>query len=368
MKKLWEFEESVQKVLIPIHLKKHGEIIGELTTPYSYIYTLAKGASASPNSLLIAKAPKIIGSVKEDEIQSRLIRLLAEINHTYRICHHSLIQRFGSIEIIHGVPFLISAKRHLTLRDAMEESPLSETDTLAIAVQLCRALEYCAEKGIKCHQDLKPENVFLDIVDLKFLGDRPYPFKYQAYLADLDMANAAALFNKPYGSRPYMAAEQYGGAAEQDAGQKDFSRVDIFALGVNIYEMLTGGIHPLGERTSDIWPQSSKGKKWEHEEPWKKWARGNAVIKNEFAIKNDVILGIMKKCLSAKVSDRPSPTQLKDDLFRELTILNPQAATNLDAYLNMLDSAERVNADEGWPYMDQLIDKVRHCFDEEDSK
>ena len=62
------------------------------------------------------------------------------------------------------------------------------------------------------------------------------------------------MLGHPYGSRPYMAPEQYKRTDDERDRRLNFSRVDVFALGVIMYEMLTGGIHTVGEHVSLIWP------------------------------------------------------------------------------------------------------------------
>lgn len=358
---LWEFDEDAQELLIPIHLKQYGEVIGRLSSPYSYIYTLQPNSDGG-GSIVVAKAPKLSKSMTSNEIQVRLVKLLGEINHIYSTCHHSLIQRFGRIDIIYGVPFLISQKRHMTLRDAMEEGPFRVIDALAVAIQISRALDYAGSKGIVCHQDLKPENIFLDEVARKFVTHGDFPYKYMAYLADLDMANAAVLFKQPYGSRPYQAPEQFKKLNLESTEATDYSKVDIFALGVNIFEMMSGGIHPIGERTTDVWPHSILGGKWEREDVWKRWARGGAPVHDDSKIEDKELLDIVKKCLSTSPIDRPSASELQGLLMKNLRGLSQHAADSLEAYIQMVDHAESVNAEAGWPYMDELIRRVHLHF------
>jgi serine/threonine protein kinase len=358
--KLWEFSEEQQALLIGIHLSKYGKIIGTLSSPYSFVYTLKPEYS---DSLIVAKAPKLDKAMPKEDIQFRLVKLLGEINHIYSTCNHSLIHRFGQIQIIHGVPFLISQMRHMTLRDAMEEGPFKEVDAVAVAIQIARALSYAGSKGIVCHQDMKPENIFLDEISRKFRTDGDFPYKYQAYLADLDMANAAVLFEYPHGSRPYQATEQYQKLSAENSVRPDYSKVDIFSLGVNIFEMLSGGIHPLGVRTLDAWPKSILGAKWGREDIWKNWARKGGLLYDETMFVDKSLLDIVKSCLATDSNDRPSASEVQIQLMSVLQRLSPNAAASLEAYLKMIDDAEQVNTAAGWPHMDRLIRSVQENVD-----
>ena len=68
--------------------------------------------------------------------------------------------------------------------------------------------------------------------------------------------------------RTYMAPEQYTKDLIEDG-----SRMDVFALAVIAFECLTDGLHPIGVRTSDVWPVPlpDKPSKWSHEDIWKSW-------------------------------------------------------------------------------------------------
>jgi serine/threonine protein kinase len=366
--KLWEFSDDLRRFIVEKNLSHIGKVIEEFSTPYSNIYTLQN--ELSPKNYLIAKAPKINANFDSDQIEALMIKFLSEINNIHSVCNHSLISRFGKAEIIHGCPFLISTKKHMTLRDAIEKSPLSEVDTLVVTIQIVRALEYCSSKGIISHQDLKPENIFIDSIHEKFVTEGDYPYLYLAYLADLGMANAALLFQKPYGSRPYMAPEQYQNLKTKypdvisneylELVSKEFDRSDIFSIGVLIVEMLTGGVHPIGEVTMDVWPKSIKGNKWSHEDVWKKWSKGDSKLNPIIEISNLNILKIINSCLSSDPINRPDSTSLKNILLDELKSLSTNAYMTINEYIDMVDQHAIVNEDAGWPYMDKLVSKLKN--------
>lgn len=342
----WEFPAETQDLLVSVHLSKWGEVVGRLETPESFVFTLRSG-----DNVLVAKAPKVDAAMSPDKLRERLTVFLHEANHIYRVCHMSLVQRFAYAEVVHGLPFLIAAKRHQTLRDAMEEGPLSEIDALAIGVQIAHALAYLRARGVVCHQDLKPENVFLDDIRKKFAGAEEHPFGFQTYLADFDLANAAVLFNQRHGSRPYMAPEQYDRGPSPSGTRLD--AMDIFALGVNLYEMLTGGIHPLGVRTNDAWPNGAG--KWKREDTWKKWARTPTLSPSGI----DPSLGtIIADCLNVAPELRPSAHELEDALFAQLRRRSVPAASSLEAYLKMADDAAALGEEAGWPHMDDMIRRL----------
>jgi tRNA A-37 threonylcarbamoyl transferase component Bud32 len=120
------------------------------------------------------------------------------------------------------------------------EAPLDPERALRIAAQIADALTACHVHGV-IHRDLKPENVFLVAH-----GDDPTFVKVLDFgLAKLIDANGGAahethagvVMGTPY----YMSPEQCQGKSALDA------RTDVYALGVVLFEMLTGKL-PFGGR------------------------------------------------------------------------------------------------------------------------
>lgn len=213
MKKLWEFSEENQRVLVEAHLSKHGALIGEMPTPHSSIYTFDRGSNTYPR-YVIAKGIQVSSSMSAEDKRKYFARALFEVNNAYTVFHHGSIHRFFDVDVIHGVPFLLSRKRDATLRDVIADGSLPLPEAISIAIQLVHALDYCAQKGIVCHQDLKPENVFIDFIHQHFNVPPEFPFRCRIHVADFELANAYLVLRHPYGSRPYMAPEQYGSLRE----------------------------------------------------------------------------------------------------------------------------------------------------------
>lgn len=106
-----------------------------------------------------------------------------------------------------------------TLRQRLDREPLDTATALRIAADLANALAAAHAKGIT-HRDIKPENVLLTARG--------------ACLIDFGIAAAeGADTARPHGTTPYMSPEQARGDAVDH-------RTDLWALGVVLYEMLTG--------------------------------------------------------------------------------------------------------------------------------
>jgi serine/threonine protein kinase len=113
---------------------------------------------------------------------------------------------------------------------------LSIADTVQIGRQVCDALAHAHARGV-IHRDLKPSNIFVarneigdEMVKLIDLGVAAVA---QEQLADRDRKLTAA--HEVLGTPEYMAPEQLWGRAID-------ARTDVYALGMTLYECLTGEI------------------------------------------------------------------------------------------------------------------------------
>jgi serine/threonine protein kinase len=117
-------------------------------------------------------------------------------------------------------------------------APFKLSRALPIIAQLARALGAAHGKGI-VHRDLKPENVFLVNRD----GRRDF-----VKIVDFGIAKVTPVEGQnPDGPRLTRAGAVFGTpeymAPEQAAGRNDTDgRVDIYALGIILYEMVTGKV------------------------------------------------------------------------------------------------------------------------------
>ncbi len=118
-------------------------------------------------------------------------------------------------------------------------APFKLPRAMTIAAQIARALGAAHAKGI-VHRDLKPENVFV------LNRDGRHDF---VKIVDFGIAKVTAVEGGPaqdgprltragavFGTPEYMAPEQAAGRNDTDG------RVDIYALGIILYEMVTGKV------------------------------------------------------------------------------------------------------------------------------
>ena len=130
------------------------------------------------------------------------------------------------MELVKGLP----------LNEYCDSRRLTIKDRIDLFVQICSALQHAHQKGI-IHRDLKPSNLLVTEHDGK-----PVPKVIDFGLAKALSAVAAltdrtlyTAFGTVVGTPLYMAPEQVGiNALDVD------TRTDIYALGVILYELLTG--------------------------------------------------------------------------------------------------------------------------------
>ncbi len=113
-----------------------------------------------------------------------------------------------------------------------EEKKLPVERAVKIALGICDALDYMHKRGI-VHRDLKPENVMVDENDNIKLIDFGIAMKEDA--RRLTFVNLSATLGTP----DYISPEQV-------KGQRGDQRSDIYAVGVMLYEMLTGRVPFVG--------------------------------------------------------------------------------------------------------------------------
>lgn len=114
------------------------------------------------------------------------------------------------------------------LREILDEGRISQDRAIRIAIAVLDALEYIHANGV-VHRDLKPENIMVDADDNIKLID--FGIASDSTARRLTYANFTATLGTPN----YISPEQV-------KGKRGDGRSDIYAMGVILYEMLTGRV------------------------------------------------------------------------------------------------------------------------------
>ena len=130
--------------------------------------------------------------------------------------------------------FVMELVRGFTITEFCVENRLALDERVELLVTVCKAVQHAHQKGI-IHRDLKPSNVMVSMHD----------DKHVVKVIDFGIAKAVGQqltektlftnFVQMIGTPPYMSPEQ-----AQLSGLDVDTRSDIYALGVLLYELLTG--------------------------------------------------------------------------------------------------------------------------------
>ena len=164
-----------------------------------------------------------------------LARFEAERQAVSLMQHPNVAHIYDAGTTERGQPwFAMELVKGLPITQYCDEQRLSIRERLILFTQVCQGVQHAHQKGIM-HRDLKPTNVMVTVQDGK-----PVP-----KIIDFGLAKAldqrlseATLYTEQgqiLGTPAYMSPEQ-AGLTQMDVD----NRTDVYALGVLLYEILTG--------------------------------------------------------------------------------------------------------------------------------
>lgn len=174
----------------------------------------------------------------EPEVQNRFVREVALLN---RFDHENIVQVYDSglhegriycaMELVEcgSLKEVLVTRHQLPWREAVE-----------VATQICRALAHAHQRDC-VHRDLKPSNLYLAEDGLVKLGDL-------GLARDLSNSRLTAE-GQTVGTWRYMPPEQITGQEKIDG------RLDLYALGCILFEMIAGRVPFEGPDFATIFDQ-----------------------------------------------------------------------------------------------------------------
>jgi tetratricopeptide (TPR) repeat protein len=154
-------------------------------------------------------------------------RLLREAAAAAKLSHPNIVQVHDLGHSEYGPYLVLEMLRGVTLDARLARGALPAQEALHIARDLAAGLGHAHAAGV-VHRDLKPSNVVV------LAGGH-------AKILDFGLARAFGQRSLEAGTPAYMAPEQWRGAPEDE-------RTDVFAMGVILFEMLTGELPFPGEK------------------------------------------------------------------------------------------------------------------------
>jgi Tol biopolymer transport system component len=172
-----------------------------------------------------------------------LARFEREAMSVAKLSHPNILSIFefaheGSIAFV--VTELVDGE---SLRDRLHAGPLPARKAITYALQIARGIGAAHSRGI-VHRDLKPENVMITRDDQVKILDFGIAKSIDMDADAVTQTGHATSVGTVLGTFSYMAPEQLRGLAIDH-------RVDLFAFGAVLHEMLSGNRAFTGQTTAD---------------------------------------------------------------------------------------------------------------------
>lgn len=207
----------------------NDDLIGGAVGPYELVDRLGTGGMAGvyrarlPGDGQAALAIKVLPLRSTDRAAQRQ-RFLREAQMTSRLRHPHILPVYDYGESSGKLYLVMKLVNGGTLAERIARGPLEPGEVAAILTQVAGALDYAHARGV-IHRDIKPQNILFDAG-----GD--------AYLSDFGIAQPGTCAG-PEEAPGFTGTVAYA-SPEQCRGEELTPTSDLYALGVVVYEMLTG--------------------------------------------------------------------------------------------------------------------------------
>jgi serine/threonine-protein kinase len=183
----------------------------------------------------------------EDKVFIR--RFMREAETLEKLQHPHIVRFYGVEDDGLNVFMLMDFVDGTTLRQKIRQQnqPFDAAQILGVIRPVCSALHYAHLHNI-VHCDMKPANIMIHTNGAVFVSDFGI-----SRLAE----GATTVTMVGAGTPAYMSPEQI-------RGENPSPQTDIYALGIVLYEMLTGGERPFTGERAQVTGTSGEKVRWEH--------------------------------------------------------------------------------------------------------
>ncbi|MBD3675844.1 MAG: serine/threonine protein kinase [Planctomycetaceae bacterium] len=166
--------------------------------------------------------------------------LLYEAQSAAKLRHPNIVSIFETGQTDSGQPFIASDYIDgLNLKDVLSAGRPTLETTLTLMVTISDALQHAHQMGI-VHRDVKPANIMIDQDGVPYVAD----FGLAMRVSEESGSSSGPVV----GTAHYMSPEQAMGQIE-----KTDHRTDIYAVGVMLFQMLTGELPYRGNNQAVIY-------------------------------------------------------------------------------------------------------------------
>ncbi|HVY29520.1 MAG TPA: protein kinase [Polyangiaceae bacterium] len=228
-----------------------GETVGE----YRIVKPLGRGAFGAvyqARHAIIDKpvALKVLNADFSGDA-AMAARFVDEARAVNRIAHPNIVDIFGFGMLEDGRKYCVmELLSGSTLAQRLERAMPSASEALLILGQVASALDAAHGAGI-VHRDLKPDNIFVCEV-APSSGAAADTLKVK--LLDFGIARLPDALHQGTGSNMVLGTPAYMSPEQCAGGHVDFS-ADIYALGVVVFELLTGSLPFTGTNAMQLTSQ-----------------------------------------------------------------------------------------------------------------
>jgi serine/threonine protein kinase len=165
-------------------------------------------------------------------------RFEAEVSALSQLDHPNVVRVLDHGEMPNGRHFLVMEYVDgCDLRRLLRVQRLEPERAIDIFLKVCAGVRHAHERGL-VHRDIKPANILIGLDDTVKVAD----FGLAKALVEESFAYGFTQTRDTFGTPYYVAPEVTQRAQSADA------RTDVYALGVLLYELLTGAV-PMGQFT-----------------------------------------------------------------------------------------------------------------------